>query len=326
MIINIATFDLLLRDRGMTQKALAQRARLGTKTIGRIRRGEELRITNAKKIAEALGVSLDELQLPPSEKLQEKAGKKSRLNRLVADLSSQSLNALTLASLHYKVPEKTILEVGPYLFIILAQLSLKRRLDELLAWRAAAMAAVEEGPRRVWPTIDSITTEIQDLVNEEFESIQQRDLSGGFSGPHPEVRTKENPGHHFLGMLEDMASEGGDNLVFCPDAPSANDFVPLSYDAQVSIIDNFLDPEGAFVPDQIDEDAWLLISDGQIPIRDMPEELLASGSGPERRAWITNHPNYGPYNSRSRIDDTDETTAAEDSQLANDAGNGGSDA
>jgi transcriptional regulator with XRE-family HTH domain len=324
MIINITTFDLLLRDRGMTQAALAQRARLGTKTIGRIRRGEELRIANAKKIAVALGVSLDELQLPPSEKLQERAGKKSGLNRLVADLSSQSLNALTLASLHYKVPEKTILEVGPYLFIILAQLSLKRRLDELLAWRATAMAAVEEGPRREWPTIDSITTEIQDLVNEEFESIKKRDLSGGFSGPHPEVRTKENPGHPFLGMLQDMASDGGDNLWFYPDAPSANDFVPLSYDAQATFVDEFLDPEGALLPYQIDEDACLLIADGQIPLRDMPEDLLASGSGPDRRAWVINHPNYGPYG--SRIDDTDEVTVAEDSQRANDAGNGGSNA
>ena len=85
-----------------------------------------------------------------------------------------------------------------------------------------------------------------------------------------------------------------------------------------------MDQEGALLPYQIDEDACLLIADGQIPLRDMPEDLLASGSGPDRRAWVTNHPNYGPYG--SRIDDTDEVTVAEDSQRANDAGNGGSNA
>jgi transcriptional regulator with XRE-family HTH domain len=323
MIINITTFDLLLRDRGMTQTALAQRARLGAKTIGRIRRGEVLRISNAKKIAEALGVSLDELNLPPSEELQEKSRKKSGLSRLVADLSDKSLNALTLASKRYQVSEHSILKAAPFMFMILAELSLKRRRDKLEEWKDAALSAVGSGPRNHRHySIEGIEEAIWELYEREACSIDKRDLSAGFTGTHPERPTQENPGHAFMTMLEEMAAESGHTLTFVDSTP--DDYEPFNYDAYNDAVDEFLDPDDEYGYCSPDEDACLLIADGQIPLRDMPEELLASGSGPDRRAWVINHPNYGPYG--SRIDETDEVTVAEDSQRANDAGNGGSNA
>lgn len=76
-------------------------------------------------------MNVEDLQLPPTEKLQEEVGKKGGLNRFVADLSAGTLNVLTLASLRYKLPEKTILEAGPYMFMLLAKLSLQKRRDKL---------------------------------------------------------------------------------------------------------------------------------------------------------------------------------------------------
>lgn len=322
MIINGTTFELLLRKHGMTQAALAQRTRLGTKTIGRIRRGEELRLSNAEKIAAVLGVSLEELQLPPSEKLQEDAGKKSGLNRLVADLSGQAINTLTLTSLRYKVPEDTILEAGPFLFMLLAELNLKRRRDKLEAWKDAVLSAAEQGPRHGCTTIEDITNEIWNLYHQELESIAQRDLSGGFRGLHPRWRTPENPGHSFHGMLEDIAAECGQELTF-EDSPF-DDCIPTWYDAHLDAVDELFDPENEYPFNLPDEDACFKVAYGEIPLRDMPKELLTSGTGPERRAWAASHPKYHSYSNFS--DETADLTHADEVEALVHVGTGGSDA
>ena len=322
MIINNDTFNLLLRKHGLTQAGLARRARLGTKTIGRIRRGEELRISNAEKISSVFKVSIEELQLPPSEGLSTQAGKKSGLSRLVADLDGEVRNALTLTSLRYKLPEKDILEAAPYFFTLLAEMSLKRRHEKLEVWRDAALTAIEEGPRREFPTIASITAEIWDLYYEELKSIEQRDLSGGFTDFHPESPTTENPGNPFLGMLEDLAGESGHYLNY--EDVEGGRFVPVFFDVLHNTVDEFLIPE-----DELDiiweyQHARHLIYCGNIPLADMPKELFESGSGPDRRAWVSSHPNYRPEFDGS--DNTDDDIAADDLQLGNNAGNGGSNA
>lgn len=322
MIINITTFDLLLRKHGMTQAALARRARLGTKTIGRVRRGEELRISNAEKIASVFNVSVEELQLPPSEKLREKAGKKSGLSRLVADLGCDVRNALTLTSLRYKLPEQEIIEAAPYFFTLLAELSLKRRREKLEEWKNSALAAIEEGPRREFPKIESITADIWDLYHEELKSIEKRDLSGGFTGLHSRSRTNQNSGNPFFSMLEELASECGHDLNF--EGLEGWGFVPFYSEAHHDTVEEFLDPEGEQDVLLRDEDAGWLILSGDIPLADMPTELLESGSGPDRRAWVSSHPNYRPYFGGS--DDTDHDIAADAFLLGNNAGNGGSNA
>lgn len=323
MIINITTFDLLLRKHGMTQAALARWARLGTKTIGRVRRGEELRISNAEKIASAFNVSIEELQLPPSEELKEKAGKKSGLSRLVADLSSEVRNALTLTSLRYKIQERDILEAAPYFFTLLAELSLKRRREKLDDWKDSVLAAIEKGPRGEFPSIETISGDIWDLYHQELESIDERDLSGGFTGPHPMMRpTNENPGNPFYTMLEELALDGGYELLF--EGVEGGKLVPMFSEAHHETVDDFLDPEGEHDFHEPDEDACFLIFQGDIPLSDMPKELLESGSGPDRRAWVSSHPNYRPH--LSGLDTEGHDITADTLSKENTAENGGSDA
>jgi transcriptional regulator with XRE-family HTH domain len=318
MIINVTTFDLLLRKHGMTQAALARRARLGTKTIGRVRRGEELRISNAEKIASVFHVSIEELQFPPSEELREQAGKKSGLSRLVADLGSEVRSALTLTSMRYRIPEQDILAAAPYFFTILAELSLKRRREKLEAWKDAALAAIEAGPRRDFPTIESITDDVWDLYHEERGSIEKRDLSGGFTGFHPEWPTNENPGNPFLSMLDELAGESGYHLNY---VDVERGFVPVFSSAHHNTVHEFLDPEN-----ELDVGHWevMAIYSGDVPLADMPKELLESGSGLERCAWVSSHPDFG---SRfDGLDNTNDDIAADDLQPENNAGNGGSNA
>lgn len=292
MIINSTTFDLLLRKRGFTQAEVARRARLGVKTVGRIRQGLELRAANAEKIASVLGVDVEELQLPPSEKLEEDVGKKGGLSRFVADVSASTLNVLTLASLRYNLPEKTILEAGPYMFMILAELSLQKRREKLEGWKTAALAAAEEAPCLQWPTIDDIRDNIWDFYYNELASIEERDLSGGFAGEHPNHPTRENPGHAFFSFLGDLSNEGGSDVDYgCIDG--TEEYKPLSYDLVWDILIDFFRSDN-------EREIWMEspdveIATGLIPLREMPEELLRSGSGLDRRAWVSNHPVYQKY-------------------------------
>ncbi|MHA7828919.1 MAG: helix-turn-helix domain-containing protein [Roseovarius sp.] len=293
MVINITTFELLLRKNGLTQAALAERARLGVKTVGRVRRGEELRPANAQKIATALGISLEDLAAPPSRELEEKAEKRGGLDRIVADLDRQALNALTLTSMRYNIPENKILEIAPYLFSILAERSLKQRREKLETWKDNTLLAVQQGPKpHEEPALETISDTIWELYDQELASIEARDLSGGFTGVHPEKATEENPGHPYFTMLEELAGEAGAWVEF---SGSSFDYTPCPFwsDLQFSAADEFLHPDDD--ADLSSSDDSNLICDGCVPLRDMPENLLKSGSGAERRAWIRNHPDYSRY-------------------------------
>lgn len=290
MHINSKTFDLLLRRKGLTQAALAERAHLGPKTVGRIRLGKELRTANVKKIADALAVSIDELTAPPSADLTEKAEKRSELHRVVVDLEGQAINALTITSKHYHVSEKAILSAAPLMFSILAELSLKRRRDKLEEWKDAALAAMELAPTSheksyEYFSIDGIKERIWDLYYTERDSIAARDLSGGFDGEHPELSNTDAPENPFLAMLEDLSSEAGEELML-----PYLDIETLSscfYGLHQSALENLIAPQ---------EDIWgtdttNYILFGDVPLRDIPESLMQPGRWSELEAWIWDHPN-----------------------------------
>jgi transcriptional regulator with XRE-family HTH domain len=291
MLVNIKTFELLLKKKGMTQVTLAERAKVGAKTVGRIRRGEELRAANAQKIANALGVTIETLLAPPSAELGERAGRAGELHRYVSDLRGMTLNALTLTTMRYGLSEKTILEAAPYMFTILAEMSLKDRLDRLETWRESALEAVERGPVRPWASLDSIRERIEALYATELASIQRRDLSGGFEGDRDLLDLgPEDPDHAFFAYLSDLMAECGfDN----PDLPewdnvSSDSMTPTSFGPYQEIIETFLNPENEDTNEfsNVLDDGYVLIMGGDILLREMPEALFKHGTGPERRSWV----------------------------------------
>lgn len=291
MLINVTTFEHLLRSKSMTQADLATRARVGVKTVGRIRSGKELRQSNAEKVAVALGVTLEILQSPPNLKLEHDASKRGGLQRMVADLPGDVINALTLTSLHYKVSEKAILEAGPYLFTILAELSLMRRRTMLEAWKKSILEAASAGPANQMASIGYITEEISDVYDAERKSIEERDLAGGFEGMHPEYPTESEPSHPFLAMLSDLAAEAGLEMNF--EEGTSEKITPLFSAQHWEMTTEFVNPEGSDAS-TFDDERWSILH-GIIALRDMPPELLRSGTGDKRRAWITSHPNFRPH-------------------------------
>lgn len=311
MNINVTTFDLLLRKNGLTQAALAERAHIGAKTIGRIRRKEPLRTTNVKKIAEALGVTIEELIAPPTETLTEKAEKKSGLHRLVMDLDGQTINALTLTASYYRVSEKAVLSAAPLMFSILAELSLKKRRDKLAAWEEATLAAVEMAPK----THEDFAADgigyptFWDLYYTERDSIAARDLSGGFSGEHPnhlDIYSIEGPGNPFLETLEALASEAGSELAFFGNHETISEnFYEGHYDAFDELF--YL---GQAHDHTLTDDTRYPILSGNILLREIPESLFKPENWPELEAWVREHPNVQRHLSGSAHD----ATAPEDGE------------
>lgn len=326
MKINVTTFDLLLRKRGLTQTALAERARIGVKTVGRIRRGEELRASNAEKIAAAFGVSVSVLEAPPSDELAKKAGKSAGLQRIVADLDVASINALMLTSMRYGIGEKWILEASPYLFSIIAELSLKRRRDKIEAWKDAALEAVQNCPRShpwslaPWATVEGVTEAVWDIYQEEIASIERRDLSGGFDGEQPEKPDVENPGNPLLETIADLAGEAGHTMGFVGCSFSVAP-TPFWDDIHFNTLEELLSDDET----SAEQAVWASILEGKIALRDMPEELLKSGSASDRRAWLYQQPATKEYWSRfPKLENNDLPLVAEAS--ADDSNLGGSNA
>jgi transcriptional regulator with XRE-family HTH domain len=319
MIINIRTFDLLLKMKGMTQVRLAERAKVGAKTVGRIRRGEELRASNAQKIADALGVTIETLQAPPSAELGERAGRAGELHRYVSDLRGKTLNALTLTTMRYGLSEKTILEAAPFMFTILAEMSLKDRLDRLEAWRESALEAVEQGPVRPWASLASIKQQIEAAYVAELDSIQHRDLSGGFEGDRDLEYLDlgpEDPDHAFFAYLSDLMAEIGfnDPVLHEWDNVSSDSMTPSFFGPYKETTETFLNPENEDADEFCDvlDDGYVLIMSGEILLRDMPEALFKHGSGPERRSWV--EPRINAYweaarRSRSQSEEGEEDDA-----------------
>lgn len=122
---------------------------------------------------------------------------------------------------------------------------------------------------------------IWELYHQELASIEDHDLSGGFKGEHPETRTQENPEHAFFSMLEDISGEGGyfADYTF---VEGAIDYMPGTHEALWGCIIDFLSSDSE--PTRWFESRDVEIVEGIIPLREMPEDLLRSGSGLDRRA------------------------------------------
>lgn len=315
MHINVETFELLLRKRRLTQASLAERAKLGVKTVGRIKRREEVRYSNAAKIADALGVTIDVLQAPPSGELEKKGEETSGMHRLVSDMSGWTLNMLALSSLRYGVSEDTILEAGPFMFTILAELSLKRRRDALEKWKDMALKAVATGPKsHDFPDLEMIKDDIWALYHEELESIENRDLSGGFNDLHPywngaAGHDPDAPCHPFYDMLEDLAMECDHEISFGGLTP--DDMVPRYHSFHFEAVDNLFSN---------DQKAYWNIHYGHVLLRDMPVALLKSGTPDERIAWLREHPDYQPGHDDSEIEDESDVVAPDPIEADTDEG------
>ena len=287
MLINNETFQNMMKKRGLTQVALAERAGVGVKTVGRIKRGQNLRLSRVKKIADALKTTVEVLISPPSEDASSE--ERGDIKRLVADLNWEHLNNLTLASFHYKVSINTLIMYAPLLFSLVAELSLKQRQNKLDDWYDSTIKAIKNGPEYdpAKTEYSLLESDLAEIYNEEMESIEKRELAGRSNETDYSTQDWDDPKvpefHSFLQCLELLAEEAGQELMFYG---STTDDILFHSDA---FIDAQEEMYGGSYENLADE-----AKHNHVLLRDMPKELLAENLVEERTTWLASH--YGGAN------------------------------
>ena len=288
MIINATTLKYHLRHKGLTQKALADRAGVSPKTVSRIMNDEELRPSNAEKIAKALGVTLHELQSMPSAELAANAEKKGDLQRLVADIDIMHINSLTMTALRYNVTKDEILSASPYVFTLLAELCLKRRKDKVEVWREGALAALAGGPVALSYDLGIVQEGVWELYHEDMQGITKHSLTGGCDGELPEYR-KDRSRRDFQEFLEELSQEAGLEYDFNEREPK--NFVPFSSTHNYQMWSEFFGGVGGGFP----EDIQLAFEQMDFEfLYNIPHEIIR-GTPAERCAWLRSHSEFSGF-------------------------------
>lgn len=302
MHINVETLREQMGKRKLTQAALAEAAKVGTKTIGRIFRGEDLRRSNAQKIAGALGVTVEELSAAPTEHLKRHEDDRSKIERLVIDVDGDAINALWMTARRYRVPVRALIQYAPLLFTIVAGISLQRRMDRLETWKAKMEEALASGPAQESYSLDLIGDKVMTAYWSEREAIEKRDLREGMTGDYSTPNSLpegSKPDNTFFDLLEELASEAGQELKFI----SARLDSIFYYHSELTSCYSDLFPADeagfrSYLTDggPLDDlPSWMLeaivgyqaIEGGDVTVRDIPSDLLASDDKmTDRIRWI----------------------------------------
>ena len=287
MHVNSETFLKMLKQRGMTQTAIAEGAGVGIKTVGRIKRGQALHLSSAQKIAHALNTTVEVLVNPPSEVNSEHA--RGDLKRFVADLEGDTLNNLMLTSIRYKVHINTLIMYAPLLFSIVAELSLKQRKDRLEDWSGSTLEAIKKGPRYDARPSDysMMESDLADIESNEWEAIERRELAGNSGGTYYntdyDTYKEDEEENLFLQFLEDLAVKAGQHL----------EFFGSSMDSILYNLEALLDTQR----DMLDGGHGNLArfaTPEYVLYRDIPKNLLAEELVEERTSWLASY--YGGAN------------------------------
>src|SRR5262249_45381778 len=178
----------LRNAKGWSQEQLAEKTKgeglpaLDKQTISRLERGnrDNTRARTINQLARALNVDpavlTGALPLPELPRPQGPLETKSQLNLRVA---TAPRNGLTLVSRRYGVEPSRIIELAPFLFVLAAEESLRRRRERIDAVeRACEAARAAERDIRYLPLPNFTYSE--ENIAAEHESISRRDLFGTY--------------------------------------------------------------------------------------------------------------------------------------------------
>ena len=208
--IETVAFEALMKKLGFTKAGLAERCKVARGTIQSAARGEPCNPTTLKKIADALGVSADELSggaAPKTEKERRELLRKVGIHRVTVHLSTQMNLNYQLAADHYGVSQDVIFQAAPLCFAILAELSLKRRCKAIgnLAGATADAAGFEH-----LPLVMKGLGRLEEAARLETASINARDLDGRLADPDGESNA-EGPFSAFMrAKMEEAGLPGQD--------------------------------------------------------------------------------------------------------------------
>jgi transcriptional regulator with XRE-family HTH domain len=274
---------------GLTQDELAKKARLNKQTIYRIESGpvesekRQRRKGTIERLARALNVDPEVLtgEKPiPTDTIQPAGPTDESAYQLNARVSGAIRNAFSLVALRYKISVSRIVELAPFLFVLAAEGSIRRRrelLDELEGAFDCASRLRPNFPHL--PFWIAETYEQSEAVAAEEKSIADRDLFGATIPDHvfalyksraEEPQYDEDEDNPFVAYLKELAANHG---------AAIDVFGPRSTWYRVC---------QAEANDLAGEDERLAngILNGWVLIHDMPRELLKKDAVSERLEWM----------------------------------------
>lgn len=278
--------------RGLSQAALGKRARVDKQTIHRLehdqkprRRAVVERVANALEVEP--GVLTGEKPMPAETPQPTAPPDNEDQYQLNVRVDGQIRNAFSLASLHYKIPVRRIVELAPLLFVLAAEGSLRRRHE-----RVVKLEAMLDHLSHEWSAIPHFppaaanSSEHRLIVEAEKKSIAARDLFADWKfGSELEDRDdlyeeyepeKENP---FALYLSEVAKSGDEAAI----EPWGREWGRA--DIRLKYVDYGVCWSQAVEVAGGDQRLAAAIYFGLIPIHEMPRELQLPLDRPRTARW-----------------------------------------
>lgn len=279
-----------LRDkRGHSQQGLAERAEqikgasVSKRTIARIESGEirpeKVRTHTLESLAKALEVKPEALCKPVTEISDDEWKKRGYipLKVLIRDDVRQNYQLV----LHqYDVELQDLIDAAPWMFTLLAEMSLADRRRRLAEWNDAFDQAMDHLPSHLQHGCSAIS-DVERAYFDEDSSVSQRDIFGAKvlrdwdgTGPHPFDPDETNP---FFEYLKNLADKLGSDEIGAKDAE-------LPYGAGMPRWPVFQ----SWLHSLTGGDNWALFAVQNVKgtIQAMPEELKGKEKTDERVQWL----------------------------------------
>lgn len=275
---------VLREQKKLSQAELAKKARISVDSLSRIECGRQSGKAGktVENLSRALGVSEDVLRgdapMPETSEA-EPTGLRRQLNVRVSDAVR---NAFALAAIRYGIPANQIVELAPFLFVVAAEQSLRRRSERVAEMQSAIDRAWEVGESsRSYLLRNTAYELLGETVHLEVErtSIASRDilaeetLSDVFLSRSEEVdadfdEARDNP---FVDTLRELAARS--------DAAEIERFWPGDIEYRVC-----RDEAVAFAGGN--ENVAEMILNGTIALHDIPSELRRDDAADRRKVWL----------------------------------------
>jgi transcriptional regulator with XRE-family HTH domain len=269
----------LRKSRGLTQKDLAQKARLNEQTVYRLERERKpVRVGNLERLSEALRVEAGVLtgEKPiPSDVSQAATSLDEAAYQLNVRVDAPIRNAFELVARRYRVSVSKIAQLAPLLFVVVAEASLKHRrkkLEELEAALGHISDTLDTDFPHLPVSLFYATDDHEQGIRAEQASINRGDIFGQDRfDPYGETRSYDNDVFNpFFAYLKALTA--------------ASDEITINALGRTSTEYRVCRSEAAALAEGDTEVAdWLL--NGEVPVHQMPRGKTAA----ESVEWMRQH-------------------------------------
>lgn len=276
-----STLKSLRGSKNLSAQALADRAKTSLSTIRRIESSKDVPYRAKANLAEALARSLDVSVAALNEPHLTQGDKETLLRELGyrqvnLRLDGQTLLAIDTVARRYGIPFRAQMLMAPLFAALLAEGS--------LAWRTKRLNEIDDALRTLTDTPSRHLHFVQDAYRVEEGIWQERDLIAKralFTAPQAITETDYDPeetnpfAEYLSALLEEI---GTDAIQIEPGGQKDGTGIP-EYEIDQGWLERMIGSDPA---------VHYALRMAFVRLKDIPDDLLNSGSIDERRAWILN--------------------------------------